>query len=37
VGDDFSDPALPAVEAAAAEARRRKADLTILHAIDLSR
>lgn len=32
---DFSDPALPAVEAGAAEARRRKADLTILHAIDL--
>ena len=35
VATDFSDPALPAVEAAAAEARRRKADLTILHAIDL--
>jgi universal stress protein A len=32
---DFSDPALPAVEAGAAEARRRKADLTILHVIDL--
>jgi nucleotide-binding universal stress UspA family protein len=32
---DFSDPALPAVEAGAAEAQRRKADLTILHAIDL--
>ena len=32
---DFSDPALPAVEAGAAEARRRKADLTIIHAIDL--
>jgi universal stress protein A len=32
---DFSDPALPAVEAGAAEARRRKADLAILHAIDL--
>jgi nucleotide-binding universal stress UspA family protein len=35
VATDFSDPALPAVEAAAAEARRRKADLTILHVIDL--
>src|SRR5512135_2005453 len=35
VATDFSDPALPAVEAAAAEALRRKADLTILHAIDL--
>jgi universal stress protein A len=32
---DFSDPALSAVEAGAAEARRRKADLTIIHAIDL--
>ena len=32
---DFSDPALPAVEAGAAEARRRKADLTIIHAFDL--
>ena len=32
---DFSDPALPAVEAGAAEARRRKADLAIIHAIDL--
>jgi len=32
---DFSDPALPAVEAGAAEARRLKADLTIIHAIDL--
>jgi nucleotide-binding universal stress UspA family protein len=32
---DFSDPALPAVEAGAAEARRRKTDLTIIHAIDL--
>ena len=32
---DFSDPALPAVEAGAAEARRRKADLTVIHAIDL--
>ena len=35
VATDFSDPALPAVEAGAAEARRRKADLTIIHAIDL--
>ena len=32
---DFSDPALPAVEAGAAEARHRKADLTIIHVIDL--
>jgi len=32
---DFSDPALPAVEAGAAEARRRKTDLTIIHAVDL--
>ena len=32
---DFSDPALPAVEAGSAEARRRKADLTIIHSIDL--
>jgi len=32
---DFSDPALPAVEAGAAEARHRKADLTIFHAVDL--
>jgi len=35
VATDFSDPALPAVEAGAAEARHRKADLAILHAIDL--
>jgi nucleotide-binding universal stress UspA family protein len=35
VATDFSDPALRAVEAAAAEARRRKADLTVIHAIDL--
>ena len=35
VATDFSDPALPAVEAGAAEAQRRKADLTIIHAIDL--
>jgi nucleotide-binding universal stress UspA family protein len=32
---DFSDPALPSVEAGVAEARRRKADLTIIHALDL--
>jgi universal stress protein G len=32
---DFSDPALPAIEAGAAEARHRKVDLTIMHAIDL--
>jgi nucleotide-binding universal stress UspA family protein len=31
---DFSDPALPALEAGAAEARHRKTDLTIIHAID---
>ncbi|MBS1212719.1 MAG: universal stress protein UspA, partial [Proteobacteria bacterium] len=30
-----SDPALPALEAGAVEARHRKADLTIIHAIDL--
>jgi nucleotide-binding universal stress UspA family protein len=32
---DFSDPALPAVEAGAAMARHRKADLTLIHAMDL--
>jgi nucleotide-binding universal stress UspA family protein len=32
---DFSDPALPAAEAGAAEAKHRKADLAIIHAIDL--
>jgi nucleotide-binding universal stress UspA family protein len=32
---DFSDPALPAVEAGATEALHRKADLTIIHAVDL--
>jgi nucleotide-binding universal stress UspA family protein len=32
---DFSDPALPAVEAGATEAQHRKADLAIIHAIDL--
>ncbi len=32
---DFSDLALPAVEAGASEARHRKADLAIIHAIDL--
>jgi nucleotide-binding universal stress UspA family protein len=31
---DFSDPALPAVEAGAAEARHRRADLTVIHASD---
>lgn len=31
---DFSDPSLPAVEAGEAEARRRKADLTIIHALE---
>jgi len=32
---DFSDPALPAIEAGAAEARHREVDLTIIHAVDL--
>jgi nucleotide-binding universal stress UspA family protein len=32
---DFSDPALPAIEAAACEARRREAELVIIHAIEL--
>ena len=32
---DFSDAALSAVEAGAAEARYRKADLVIIHAVDL--
>ncbi len=32
---DFSDSALPAVEAGAAEAHHLKADLTIIHAVDL--
>jgi nucleotide-binding universal stress UspA family protein len=32
---DFSDPALPAVEAGAAEAKHRNADLAIIHAVDL--
>lgn len=32
---DFSDPALPALEAGATEARHRKAPLTIIHAIEL--
>jgi universal stress protein E len=32
---DFSDPALPAIKAGATEARHRKVDLTIIHAIDL--
>jgi nucleotide-binding universal stress UspA family protein len=33
---DFSDPALPAVEAGVTEARHRKTDLTIIHAMDLT-
>ena len=32
---DFSDSSLPAVEAGAAEARSRQAELTIIHAVDL--
>ena len=32
---DFSDPALPAIEAAASEARRREAELAIIHVIEL--
>jgi nucleotide-binding universal stress UspA family protein len=32
---DFSDPALPAIHAGMREARRRKANLTIIHALDL--
>jgi nucleotide-binding universal stress UspA family protein len=32
---DFSDPSLPAVEAGATEARSRKADLAIIHVLDL--
>jgi len=32
---DFSDASLPAVEAGAAEASRRQADLTIIHSVDL--
>jgi nucleotide-binding universal stress UspA family protein len=32
---DFSDPAFPAVAAGAAEAKRRKTDLAIIHALDL--
>jgi nucleotide-binding universal stress UspA family protein len=35
VATDFSDPAVPAIEAGAAEARHRKVDLTIIHAVDL--
>ena len=34
-GTDFSDPALPALRAAAVEARRTKGDLTIVHSLDL--
>jgi nucleotide-binding universal stress UspA family protein len=33
---DFSDPAQPAVRAAAAEARRRGARLTLMHVLDIS-
>jgi nucleotide-binding universal stress UspA family protein len=32
---DFSDPALPAVEAAVAEARRRHSPLALMHCLDL--
>lgn len=32
---DFSDPALPAVQAGAVEARRRGADLVLIHAVGL--
>ncbi|MEO7732608.1 MAG: universal stress protein [Kofleriaceae bacterium] len=35
VGTDFSDPTLPAVAAAAAEAKLGKRNLTILHAIEV--
>ncbi|MBK7645023.1 MAG: universal stress protein [Planctomycetes bacterium] len=35
VGTDFSDPALPAVAAAAAESRRIGGELTILHSLQL--
>lgn len=35
VGTDFSDPALPAVAAAAEQARLRKARVTIVHSLDL--
>ena len=34
-GTDFSDPALPALKAAADEARRTGAELTIVHSLDL--
>jgi len=33
---DFSEPSLPAVEAAAAEAKRRGTDLAIIHSIDVA-
>ncbi|MBL8859816.1 MAG: universal stress protein [Planctomycetes bacterium] len=36
VGTDFSDPSLPAVAAAAHEARRTQGEVTILHSIELS-
>lgn len=35
VGTDFSDPALPAVAAAAVEARRTRGEVTIVHSVDL--
>ena len=34
-GTDFSDPALPAIEAAVAESRRTNRALTVVHSIDL--
>ena len=34
---DFSDPAMPAVESAASESRRRTRDLVVIHAIDIER
>jgi nucleotide-binding universal stress UspA family protein len=36
VGTDFSDPALPALKAAAEEARRVNGELTIVHSLDLT-
>jgi nucleotide-binding universal stress UspA family protein len=35
-GTDFSDPALPALQAAVDEAERRGAKLTVVHSLDLS-
>ena len=34
-GTDFSDPALPALRAAAVEAQRTRGELTVLHSLDL--